>query len=106
MQLDETADPVQWDLEKLKSVLEEWQSIASELLEMLRQNFDYDGSADWRPHLTQIDKAVRHYQDLCQEESQQLGPWREDGLRPDEVYGIVSDEGDRLIQWLNRMTEH
>ncbi len=106
MQLHETGEPAEREIEKMKSILDEWQSIASELIEMLRQTVDRAESASWRPHLTQIDKALQEYRDLCQDESQQLGLWREDGLQPDEVHEVVWDEGNRLIQWLNRMTGH
>ncbi|MDQ3120253.1 MAG: hypothetical protein M3Q89_11910 [Verrucomicrobiota bacterium] len=100
------AEPVERDLEELKNILDEWRSIASELIEMLRQTVDHEESANWGPHVTQIDKVLRQYRDLCDDESQQLGLWREDGLQPDEVYEVVWNEGDRLAQWLTRMTAH
>lgn len=105
MQSEETAEPVERDLEELRSSIVEWQGIASQLLEKLRQPALQDQSAHWRPHRSQIERALRHYQDLCRDESQQLGLWREDGLQPDEVYESVWDEGDRLAKWLNRMME-
>ena len=105
MKSNEAAEPVGWDLEELKSTLEEWQQIASQLLAALRETVEREGPENWRPHRWQIERALRHYRDLCRDQAQELGLWREDGLGPDEVYEAVWDEGDRLAEWLSRMTK-
>jgi hypothetical protein len=103
MQSDDRAEPIEWDLQELKSAVREWESVASQILTCLDRDLATDRSANWRPHADQIAKAVRAFRDLCHEEAEQLGVWRADGIAADEAYEKVWDEADRLVQWLNRM---
>ena len=104
MQSDDRAEPIEWDVEQLKSAIGEWESVASQILECLERDVAAaDRSANWRPHAGQIAKAVETFRDRCRDEAERLGLWREDGLLADEAYEAVWDEADRLLQWLQRM---
>jgi hypothetical protein len=104
MQSDDAAQPIEWDLEELKRSIDEWEVIAGGII-MLLHDSEATGSANWRPHCTQIAAVVERFRDLCRRESQQLGCWRQDGLAPDEAYERVWDHGDQLVQWLRRMMQ-
>lgn len=105
MQSDETAEPLEWDLLELQRTLNEWGSLASQMMEHLLVEVHWERSANWKPHLHQLMQRIRHFRDRCREESRQLGHWRADGLQPDEVYELVWADADRLGQWLTRMME-
>lgn len=103
MRPDEAAEPVEWDLQALKRTYDEWNELASQMIESLRQELKSDGSVHWRPHATQIVKTIAHLRDRCTEASATLGRWREDGLQSDEMHELVWAEADQLVQWLKRM---
>ena len=105
MKSDDAAEPIEWDVEELKRSVEEWEGIASEIIELMHETIDAPRSQNWRPHFEQIVAVVRRFRDLCRHESEQLGCWREDGRQPDEAYERVWDEGSELVKWLNRMMQ-
>jgi hypothetical protein len=91
------------DVQELKRSLEEWATIATVMIELLHETVDCERSRDWRPHFTQIVKAVLAFRERCRTESQEFSSWRPDGLEPDEVVQRVREQGQRLVDWLNRM---
>jgi hypothetical protein len=103
MQSEDAAEPIEWDIAELKRSIVEWEGIASHIIQLLHETADCAASQNWRPHVAQITTVVSRFRNLCRDESQQLGFWREDALPPDEVYERVWDEGDKLVQWLQRM---
>lgn len=105
MQSDDAAKPIAWDVQELRRSIEEWEAIASQIIELLHDTVNCARSENWRPHYEQIVAAVRRFRELCRYESEQLGCWREDGLAPDEAYERVWDEADHLVNWLNRMMQ-
>ena len=105
MQSDDAAEPIEWDLAELKSDLQEWENIASQIVAGLHAAVDGVRSRNWRPHFAQIVAVVERFRERCYAEAHRLGAWREDGLEPGEVYERVRNEGDRLVKWLNRMMQ-
>ena len=101
MQSDDATEPV--DLQELRRSLAEWAAISSRMIELLHATVDCKRSQNWRPHLAQIVKAVRAFGDRCRYESQEFASWRADGLEPDEVLQCVRQQGQRLVDWLQRM---
>ena len=105
MQSDDAAEPIEWDVEELKRSVDEWEAIASRIIELMHETLDAPRSRNWRPHAAQIRAVVCRFRDLCRAESTQLGAWREDSLDPAEAYERVWDQGDQLVKWLNRMMQ-
>jgi hypothetical protein len=105
MQREDAAEPVKWDIAELKRTIEEWDGIASHILQLLQETAHAAASQNWRPHATQIIAVVRRFRELCARELQQLGLWRKDGLTPDEAYEQVWHEADALVKWLGRMVQ-
>lgn len=106
MQSEDAAEPMEWDIAELRRSIDEWEGIASHIIELLRETVDAAaGSQNWRPHAAQITTVVSRFRELCRAESQQLGFWRGDGLAADEAYEHVWDKGDQLVRWLNRMMQ-
>ncbi len=105
MQSEDAAGPIEWDIAALKRSIEEWEGIASHILELLHETADCPASQNWRPHAAQITAVVSRFRQLCQRESEQLGFWRGDGLAADEAYERVWDEADALVKWLHRMMQ-
>lgn len=105
MQSEDAAEPMEWDIAELRRSIDEWEGIASNIIRLLSETADYDGSRNWRPHGAQIAAVVDRFRNLCRNESQHLGCWREDGVAADEAYERVWDEGDQLVRWLNRMMQ-
>ena len=103
MQSNDTTGPIPSDMAELKSSFNEWDRIASQLLDLLHASAGCEKSAIWRPHLMQMDKAVRQYRDRCREETERIGHWREDGLECEQLYDLIWDQGDRLVAWLQRI---
>ena len=103
MQSDDAAEPVEWDVEELQRSINEWNGIATKIIELMHETLDDPRSQNWRPHFHQIVGVVSRFRELCRRESAQLGSWREDGLAPDEAYQRVWEEGNQLVQWLRRM---
>jgi hypothetical protein len=103
MQSDDGAEPAQWDVDELKRSIDEWEAIATHILKLLQESAEDTGGQNWQPHRAQIIAVVNRFRQLCRRESQQLGSWREDGLAPDDAYERVWNEGDQLVQWLQRM---
>lgn len=105
MQSEDTAEPIERDIADLKRSIEEWEGIASCIIQLLRETADHAASQNWRPHAAQITAVVTRFRELCQRESRQLG-WRmEGGLAADEAYERVWDEADALVKWLHRMMQ-
>jgi hypothetical protein len=105
MQSDDAAEPIEWDIMELKRSIDEWEGIASHIMQLLLETADAPASRNWRPHAAQITGVVTRFRELCQRESQELGFWREDGLAADEVYERLWDEAGALVQWLYRMMQ-
>ena len=101
MQSDDATEPA--DVQELRRSLDEWAALSSRMIELLQETVACDRSRNWRPHLAQIVNAVRAFGDRCRNESQEFHSWRADGLEPDEVLEGVREQGQRLVDWLNRM---
>ena len=105
MQSDDTAEPIEWNVDELRSAITEWEGIAAQIIDRLHETFECAGSQNWRPHFAQIVTVVSRFRDRCREEAKQLHFWREDGLQPGEAYERVWDEADQLVAWLKRMMQ-
>jgi len=103
MQSEDAAEPIEWDTAELKRSIDEWATIASQIIQLLHSTADAGTTQNWRPHAAQITAVVSRFCELCRRECQQLGGWREDGLAPAEAYERVRDQGDALVKWLMRM---
>lgn len=101
MQSDDATEPL--DVQELRHCLAEWAAISSRMIELLHDTVDCDRSRYWRPHFTQIVSAVSAFGDRCRAESQEFGSWRAEGLDPDDVLQSVREQGQRLVDWLQRM---
>lgn len=99
MQSDDATE----DVQELRRSLDEWAAISSTMIDLLHETVAYERSRYWRPHFAQIVNAVQAFGDRCRSESQQFGAWRADGLEPDDVVVSVREQGQRLVDWLNRM---
>lgn len=105
MKSEDAAEPIEWDIAQLKRSIDEWEAIASHILELMDETADCPTSQNWRPHAEQISAVVNRFQELCRRESQQLGFSREDGLASDEAYERVWNEAEGLVKWLHRMLQ-
>lgn len=101
MQSDDATEPVH--VQELKHKLDEWAAIASRMIELLHETQACERSQNWRPHCDQIVNAVRSFGERCRDEAGHLHPWRADGLEPDDVFDSVRNDGERLVDWLQRM---
>ena len=101
MQSDDATEPV--DVQELRRSLTEWAAIASHMIDLLHETVACERSHYWRPHFAQIIKAVDAFGDRCRTEAQEFGSWRADGLEAEEVVQGVREQGQRLVDWLNRM---
>ena len=101
MQSDDATEPL--GVQELRQSLAEWAAISSRMIELLHDTAACDRSRYWRPHLPEISNAVRAFGDRCRSEAKEFGSWRADGLEPDEVLQRVREQGQRLIDWLQRM---
>lgn len=99
------SERIEPELVELKRNLQEWEGIASALIDLLRKQVGEVEQANWVPHFDQITRAVQHFRDTCSRECEQLGTWRDDGLLPCDVYDSVVEQGDRLTSWLLRMVQ-
>lgn len=96
-------EPVFFGPEQLKEILEDYAATTAKLVGALHDAAQSGEAIDWLPHLPQMHAAVGYFAELCEDELQNLGHWREDGRDLDEVHELVWDEGERLVQWLRRM---
>ena len=102
MQSDDATEPL--DVRELRRSLTEWAAICSEMIALLHLTADHEQSRYWRPHLGQIVKAVQSFGDRCRCESlRDFGHWGADDLDPDDVRQRVREQGQRLVNWLQRM---
>ena len=101
MQSNDATEPL--DVQEFRRSLAEWAAISSRMIELLHETVDCDRSRYWRPHFAQIVNAVRAFGDRCRSESQEFSSWRRDGLEPDDVLADVREQGQRLVEWLQRM---
>ena len=101
MQSDDATEPV--DVQELRRSLTEWAAISSRMIELLQDTVDCERSRNWRPHFAQIVKAVRAFEDRCRSESQEFDSWRADGWETDDVLELVREQGQRLVDWLQRI---
>jgi hypothetical protein len=101
MQSDDATEPA--DVQELRRSLDEWAALSTRMVELLHETVVSERSQNWRPHLAQIVNAVRAFGDRCRSESQEFHSWRADGLEPDDVLESVREQGQRLVDWLNRM---
>lgn len=103
MQSDERAGSLEWNAQQVRELFSEWEKTAAEISVVLHEQAKREPQANWRPHLEQMDHALRSYRELCRAEAEQLGQWRADELQQEEIYEAVWEQGDRLTQWLLRM---
>ena len=103
MHRDDATEPLEWNSQQLRRSLDEWAVISSQMIDLLHDTVGSERSRNWQPHLAQIVKAIRAFSDRCRTEAQGLGGWREDGLDPDDVFDAVRGQGQRLVEWLQRM---
>ena len=101
MQSDDATEPL--DLQELRKSLDEWASISSQMIDLLHATVACDRSRNWRPHFAQIVSAIRAFGDRCRSESRAFGCSRADGLDADDVFDAVREQGQRLVNWLQRM---
>ncbi len=103
MKWNETTEPLGGGIEELRRALEEYDRATTALSDGLHESAAAESTMNWRPHLPQMHAALVTFAELCRDELDNVGLWREDGLEPNEVHDLVWDEGERLVQWLNRM---
>ena len=101
MQSNDATEPL--DVQELRRSLAEWAAISSRMIELLHETVDCERSRYWRPHFAQIVKAVRAFGNRCRSKSQEFDSWRANGLEADELLADVRDQGQRLVEWLQRM---
>ena len=101
MQSDDATEPL--NVQDRRRSLEQWAAISSQMIDLLDKTADFEQSAAWRPHLSQIVKAVRAFGDRCCTEARELDGWRPDGLERGDAFDRVRDQGQRLVEWLQRM---
>ncbi len=106
MQASDDTQRLEWDVPELKRRIDEWDDIASQIIELLHATADCARSENWRPHSAQIVNVMHRFRALCQAEREQLGCWRQDGLQPVQAYDLVWHQGDQLVKWLNRMLQN
>ena len=102
---DEPAPVRFFGAEELRVALEDYAATTAALLWALQASAEAEPgtSSNWQPHLAQMLAALARFGELCREEIEKIGLWREDGPDPEEVHEMVWDEGERLIRWLKRM---
>ncbi len=103
MQSDDTTEPLAADLQELRASLYEWAAISSQTIDLLYQTVACDRSRNWRPHLSQIVGAVHAFGERCRCEAREVGCWRADGLEAEDAYELVRAQGNRLVDWLQRI---
>lgn len=96
-------EPALFGTEDLRRIIEEYAQNTAVLIDALHGSVGRDESLMWRPHLPQMHSALAHFAELCREELENLGEWREDGRDLEEIHEAVWEEGERLVHWLNRM---
>ena len=101
MQSNDATEPV--EVQELRRSLSEWAAIASHMIELLHQSADCEPARNWRPHLDQIVNAVRAFGDRCRGEAQAFSSWRADELEADDILDDVREQGQRLVDWLQRI---
>jgi hypothetical protein len=105
MRLNEQPEPIVFGTEDLRRILEEYTATATALLEALHATAACELSPDWRPHLPQMHAALASFAELCRDELEQLGDWRDDGRDAGEVHEFIWNEAERVMRWLKRMIE-
>ena len=103
MKSDDVTEPADANLRELRESLGEWAAISSEMLELLHETVGCDRSRNWRPHCSQIVAAVDAFRERCRDEAEEVGCWRLDGLDADDAFERVREQGNRLVEWLQRM---
>ncbi|HSH38734.1 MAG TPA: hypothetical protein VK993_08105 [Chthoniobacterales bacterium] len=101
MQSDDATEPLY--LQELRQSLAEWAAISSQMIDLLHETAGSERSRNWRPHFTQIVMAVQTFGDRCRSEAEAFGLWRVDGLEADDVFERIREQGQRLVDWLQRM---
>ncbi len=101
MQSNEPTEPV--EAQELKRSLAEWAAISATMIDLLHETVACERARYWRPHFTQIVAAVGAFGDRCRRESEEFGSWQATGLEADEVLDGVRAQGQRLVEWLQRM---
>jgi hypothetical protein len=101
MQPHDATEPL--NVQELRQSLDHWAAISSQMIHLLHETAGYQRSRNWRPHLAQIVNAIRAFGDRCRSESQEFGSWRADHLAPDDVFERAREQGQRLVDWLQRM---
>ncbi len=96
-------DATEAEVQELKRSLAEWAAISSTMIDLLHETVACERSRYWRPHFAQIVSAVQAFGDRCRSESQAFDSRRADGLEAHDVLDGVRQQGQRLVDWLNRM---
>ncbi len=98
--------PVQFfGAEELRVELEDYAATTTALLWALQTSAEAKGeeSSNWQPHIAQMRETLARFRNLCRDEIEKIGLWREDGLDPEDVHEMIWNEGDRLVRWLKRI---
>jgi hypothetical protein len=54
MQSDDATERIEWDVQELRRSIDEWDHIASQIIELLQATVDGARSQNWRAHYAQI----------------------------------------------------
>ena len=101
MQSDDATEPV--SVQELRESLDEWAAISTQMIDLLHATVNAERSRYWRPHFAQIVKAIEAFGDRCRAESCGCCAWRVDDLEPHDSFERVRAQGQRLVDWLQRM---
>jgi hypothetical protein len=61
MQSEDAANGTEWDVGESKRSIDEWEEIASHLLELLESTADSAAAQTWAPHAAQITRVVSRF---------------------------------------------
>lgn len=103
---DQRNEPVQFfGAEELRAALEDYATTTEALMETLQLCVETkaEQSSNWWPHIAQMQMALARFRELCRGEMGKIGLWHEGALDAEEIHELVREEGERLVQWLNRM---
>ena len=103
MKFEDAAEPIESDVTPLKCAIDEWDSIASQIIERMDADIVRAGSENWRPHHGQIVAVVSRFQELCRDVLSRLSFASDDREELFDAYARVWEQADQLVKWLNRM---
>jgi len=73
------------------------------MIDLLYKSVECGKSRNWRPHLSQIVAAVDAFGARCREEARGFGCRRGNELDAEDTFELVREQGERLVDWLQRM---